>query len=85
MKRLARIIPALVVACALTQCSLWVSSEPELIGCADEGKRGEPACDDGYVCMHHECVSGGGGTGHGPFPAMGEGGASKTDGEAGAR
>ena len=37
-------------------CSLWVSSEPEQIGCADEGKLGPPACDDGFLCAHQSCV-----------------------------
>ncbi|HWZ91749.1 MAG TPA: hypothetical protein VNW92_22960 [Polyangiaceae bacterium] len=37
-------------------CSLWVSSEPEQIGCTDEGKLGPPACATGFVCAHQACV-----------------------------
>ena len=37
-------------------CSLWVSSEPEQIGCEDEGKLGPPACGTGFICAHQACV-----------------------------
>jgi hypothetical protein len=42
---------------ALAGCSLWVSSEPEQIGCVDEGKLGPPACDVGFICAHQSCVA----------------------------
>ncbi len=53
----ARAAIAFAAGCALTHCSLWVSSEPEQIGCAEEGKLGEPACNTGYVCAHQTCVA----------------------------
>ena len=40
----------------LASCSLWVSSEPEQIGCAAEGQVGPPACDTGFVCGKHMCL-----------------------------
>ncbi len=56
MKIGAPAVVLFIVGAALTQCSQWVSSEPEQIGCADEGKLGQPACDTGFVCARHECV-----------------------------
>jgi hypothetical protein len=41
---------------ALGACSLWVSSDPEPIGCSAEGQRGPPACDRGFLCARRQCV-----------------------------
>jgi hypothetical protein len=48
-----------IVCCvlALASCSLWVSSEPEQIGCVDEGKLGPPACEVGFICARQSCVA----------------------------
>ena len=47
---------AAVCVLGMVSCSLWVSSEPEEIGCVDEGKLGPPACDEGFICAHQSCV-----------------------------
>lgn len=44
-------------ALGIASCSLWVPSEPEQIGCVDEGKLGPPACDEGFLCAHQSCVA----------------------------
>lgn len=41
---------------ALGACSVWVSSEPDPIGCSAEGQRGPPACDRGFICARQQCV-----------------------------
>ena len=55
MRRLLRVSAA---AClfGIAGCSFWVSSEPEQIGCTEEGKLGPPACDTGFICAHQSCV-----------------------------
>ena len=52
----ARIISAAGLL-ALGACSVWVSSEPDPIGCSAEGQRGPPACDRGFICARQQCVA----------------------------
>jgi hypothetical protein len=43
-----------LLACA--SCSELVSSEPQEIGCVDEGKVGAPACDTDSLCARGVCT-----------------------------
>ena len=40
----------------LGACSVWVSSEPDPLGCSAEGQAGPPACDRGFICARQQCV-----------------------------
>jgi hypothetical protein len=53
-----RLLRASAAACLVSfaGCSFWVSSEPEQVGCMQEGKVGPPACDMGFICAHESCV-----------------------------
>ena len=45
----------LASALLLTACSLLIDGEPSPLRCSQEGRRGPPACDEGFVCQRGVC------------------------------
>ncbi|HEY4105446.1 MAG TPA: hypothetical protein VGM44_16220 [Polyangiaceae bacterium] len=55
MRRAIRALVALGLF-ILGGCSLWVSAEPEEIGCSEEGRLGPPACGVDFICARGGCI-----------------------------
>jgi hypothetical protein len=48
-------LPSFAAALLLAGCSLLIDGEQSPLRCSQEGQRGPPACDEGFVCRSNVC------------------------------